>query len=185
MKFYTSDTHFGHARVIQYSKRPFASVEEMDDELIRRWNSIVRPKDEVYHLGDFAFAKPERIEDILKRLNGRKCLIIGNHDTVFLKYPELLEYLDRFTPMLEIYEQDSDERKGAKHIVLCHYGMRVWNKAHFGSFQFYGHSHGSLQGNSQSCDVGVDCWDYAPVTYKEIKQRLQSLPPFRPVDHHN
>jgi calcineurin-like phosphoesterase family protein len=62
--------------------------------------------------------------------------------------------------------------------------MRVWNKSHYGSIMLHGHSHGSLPGTNQSLDVGVDCWDYTPVTLEQIKRRLKSLPPFSPVDHH-
>lgn len=64
------------------------------------------------------------------------------------------------------------------HIVLCHYGMRLWNRSHWGSLSLFGHSHGRLPGNSQSLDVGVDAWDYRPVTLPEILERMQTLPPF-------
>ena len=68
--YFTSDHHFGHTNILKYSNRPFNSVEEMDEELIKRWNSKVQPNDIVYHLGDVAMTKnPEGIGDILNRLN--------------------------------------------------------------------------------------------------------------------
>ncbi len=75
--WFTSDTHFAHRNVIEFCKRPFASIEEMDEEIIRRWNERVEPGDRVYHLGDFAFGDHD---PYLSRLNGMKNLVIGNHD---------------------------------------------------------------------------------------------------------
>lgn len=75
--WFTSDTHAGHANIIRYCNRPFASVEEMDAALIERWNSVVKPDDYVYHLGDVYFGSGH---EILKNLNGRKRLVLGNHD---------------------------------------------------------------------------------------------------------
>jgi calcineurin-like phosphoesterase family protein len=69
-------------------------------------------------------------------------------------------------------------------LVLCHYGMRVWNKSHHGAIQLYGHSHGNLPGDSQSCDVGVDAWGFMPVSIEMIKTRLALLPKRTEPDHH-
>ena len=80
--FFTGDTHFGHRAVIKYGKRPFADVDEMDAEMIRRWNVVVPPNGEVYHLGDVSFRKNAATLAILKRLNGRKHLLEGNHDNL-------------------------------------------------------------------------------------------------------
>ena len=70
--------------------------------------------------------------------------------------------------------------------MLCHYAMRVWPRSHYGVLQLYGHSYGSLPGDSQSCDVGVDYapWGMRPVNLPEIKQHLKMLPPHGAVDHH-
>jgi calcineurin-like phosphoesterase family protein len=90
--FFIADTHFGHKRIIEFdltrAYRQFATIEEHDEELIRRWNTTVKPKDTVWHLGDFCFGK--RNLEIAGRLNGNKKLVMGNHDmyasTDYLKY---------------------------------------------------------------------------------------------------
>jgi len=92
--WFTSDTHFGHKNILEYEKeaRPFNTVEEMNEQLISNWNNTVRPKDIVYHLGDFAFGKHNL--HIAGRLHGRKRLILGNHDVygchLYLDYFEKL-----------------------------------------------------------------------------------------------
>ncbi len=78
--WFISDTHFGHERIIELTHRPFASVEEMDETLARRWNECVKPQDIVYHLGDVAFGPKKRQREILSSLAGRKILILGSHD---------------------------------------------------------------------------------------------------------
>lgn len=78
--FIISDTHFGHENIIRYCNRPFHSVEEMDDVLIKNWNAVVTNQDTIIHLGDFSLGKKERCVEILQKLNGKKILIKGNHD---------------------------------------------------------------------------------------------------------
>jgi calcineurin-like phosphoesterase family protein len=122
--WFTSDTHFGHARIIELALRPFASVEEMDETMIERWNEIVAPGDTVHHLGDFAFADHNIY---LPRLKGHKHLIIGNHDhSNRLKKARGWATVE---DMLTIKVHDVS-------IVLCHYALRVWNKSHHGGPAF-------------------------------------------------
>ena len=85
--FLTSDTHYGHSKIIEYCKRPFSSVEEMNETLIANWNAVVKPQDHVYHLGDVTMLRgsvhgKEAFQTIqlCQRLNGHKRLILGNHD---------------------------------------------------------------------------------------------------------
>ena len=79
-KYYIADTHFGNEAIIGLCNRPFNSVQEMDDFIVDRWNSVVRPIDLVYHLGDFSFGGAAHAKSIFKHLNGRKVLVLGNHD---------------------------------------------------------------------------------------------------------
>lgn len=172
--WFTADHHFGHARIIELAKRPFASIEEMDEEMIRRWNAVVAKGDVVYHLGDFAFADHA---PYLSRLNGQKRLIIGNHD-----HSNRVKKAQGWATVDTLLHAKVEGEVAP--VVLCHYGLRVWNRSHHGSLHFYGHSHGSLPGDHQSCDVGVDCWSFAPVSLDEIKIRLRSHPRRGEPDHH-
>lgn len=170
--FFTSDTHYGHANIIKYCNRPFNSVEHMNNQMIANWNNRVSHDDIVYHVGDFAFMKNHR--SILDRLNGSKHIVLGNHDKGISK--------DDGWASISNYKEITVE---GQTIILCHYAMRVWNKSHRGSWMLYGHSHGSLPDdkNALSIDVGVDCHNYAPISFDEIK-RLMSKKTFKPVDHH-
>ena len=164
--WFTSDTHFGHKAIIRFCKRPFFSVEDMDETLIQRWNERVKPGDVVWHLGDFAFHKSkEQLITLFNRLNGDKCLITGNHD-----HTDTRRLLWANTKALTTLNLDKVP------VVLCHYGMRVWDRSHHGSLHLYGHSHNTLPGDNQSLDVGVDCWDFRPVNIDEIRARLKTLP---------
>ena len=78
--FVISDTHFGHENVIKYCNRPFASADEMDRILIKNWNATVTNRDIVIHLGDVGLCSKERFQEIISQLNGRKLLVMGNHD---------------------------------------------------------------------------------------------------------
>jgi calcineurin-like phosphoesterase family protein len=78
--FLTADHHFGHRNIIRYCARPFRDVEEMDAAMVENWNAAIGKDDLVVHLGDFALASRKRIADLLDTLNGRKVLILGNHD---------------------------------------------------------------------------------------------------------
>lgn len=161
MKWFTADTHFGHANIIKYCRRPFADVEEMDRCLIQYWNEVVHPNDEVHHLGDFAFGDHNKY---LPYLNGTKHLVLGNHD-----HDKLLHKAVGWTSISNLDEVVI----GDIHVVLCHYSMRVWNRSHHGSLQLYGHNHGNLPGTNKSCDVGVDCWNMKPIAIEHAILRMQ------------
>ena len=172
-QWFTADPHYGHKNIIKYCNRPFDTVQDMDETMIDNHNAVVKPDDDVYIVGDFSMGGPEVQSRYLKRLNGRKHLIKGNHD----RHPEKATGWTSVADYLELRAEDGT------YLVLCHYGMRVWNGSYRGSVQLYGHSHGKLPGNSQSLDIGVDCWDYRPVLWKDIKQRLKTLPKYTPEDY--
>ena len=154
--YFTSDTHFGDHRVLNLYPRPFASVAEMDAELIRRWNETVGPDDEVWHLGDFA-RTARRAAEVLAQLNGSKRLAVGNNDPG----PEAVEGWAVVTPYAEI---ELDGRR----LVLCHYPFRSWNGQHRGAINLHGHSHGRLKPLPRQFDVGVDVRAYRPVTLQQL-----------------
>jgi len=176
MIHFTSDTHFGHANIIRYCNRPFSSVREMNECIIDKWNTKVSKDDSVYHIGDFGFGDPQSLKSILRQLNGKIYLIRGNHD----KFQIVRDLgFQQVWPIREIKFNDQT-------IILCHYAMRVWNKSHRGAWQLYGHSHGTLpeDQNSLSFDVGVDANNFEPLSFDEVKIRMESKN-FKSIDHHS
>ncbi len=175
---FTADSHFGHANIIKYSNRPYSDVDEMDNKMIHNWNQVVAPDDVVYHLGDFSMGQKQASE-YRKRLNGTIHLIAGNHDKKALREKELFASVN---PILEIEVREGDLFAA---IVLCHYSMKIWNHAHHGSWHLFGHSHGSLADDPQSLsfDIGVDCWNYFPVSLYQIKARMDKKT-YKSIDHH-
>jgi len=169
--YFTSDHHFGHTNIIKFSDRPFESVEEMDEELIKRWNSKIRKNDHVYHLGDFGLCKSYRMKDILDQLNGKIYLIRGNHEGAAQANPGRFEWIKDY---FELSIPDADAPNGRQKIMLLHYAMRVWRSSFRGTWHLYGHSHGNLPDDpkSRSFDVGVDCHDFYPLSYEEVKQMM-------------
>ena len=172
MKFYTSDLHLDHKRIIEYEDRPYYDIEDMNQDIIRRWNKKVGPDDEVYILGDFCFDnKGPRTMNFLNQLNGKKYLIVGNHDA-FLSSKNfdrsLFEWIKNYA---EIYD-------GEDFVCLFHYPIAVWNKKHHGAYHLYGHIHKNT-GNSghhplefnlgdHAFNVGVDVRNFEPKTLKEL-----------------
>ena len=172
--WFTSDTHFGHANIIKYSNRPFASVDEMDRALIANWNAKVGQYDVVRFLGDFCFSDLEKGQHYFNQLNGVKHLIVGNHDKTAVQI--------KGWKSINHFEEIKVE---GQSITLCHYAMRVWNKSHHGAWHLYGHSHGSLPDdpNSRSFDVGVDCHDYQLINMDDIS-RIMKRKTWKAIDHH-
>ena len=80
MIYFIADTHFNHVNIIKYCNRPFKNTDEMNEYIIKRWNSIVKETDTVYHLGDVGFGSLQEVKSLVERLNGRKILLRGNHD---------------------------------------------------------------------------------------------------------
>ncbi len=172
--WFTADTHFGHKNVIKHANRPFTSIEEMDEALIANWNSLVKPGDQIYHLGDFAFLPVAQIHQILKRLNGELHLILGNHDE-----PKV------FAGFANSIKDTKTIKVGDQKIFLSHYAHRVWNCSHYGAWNLHGHSHGTLPRlpGYKQLDVGVDCFYFKPVHFEEIKVIMDQVE-FAPVEHH-
>lgn len=180
--WFISDTHFGHENIIKYSKRPFKDTAEMDVHMINLWNSRVQPEDTVYHLGDFALSGGKKcLPSTFNRLNGNIVFIKGNHDKA-----EALEDVtgQPLSSYLELYHKK-------QMIVLCHYSLRVWNKAHRGAWHLFGHSHGALNNLElgKSMDVGVDSlnslgYDYGPISFDQVKAHMDKQD-FINVDHHH
>ena len=175
-KFVTADHHFFHEGIISHCNRPFTKfndrgeivpdVPSMNQTMLERWNSVVRPNDIVYYLGDMFYkGHTKDCEGIVDQLNGQIYFVRGNHDQVAKKFKH------RFLSWGDMLEVKQD----GQLLVLCHYALRVWNKSHVGSYHVYGHSHGQLpeDPNSLSFDIGVDCWNFFPVSLDEVFQKMK------------
>jgi calcineurin-like phosphoesterase family protein len=157
--FFTSDTHFGHGGALGLYKRPFPSVAAMNKALVERWNQTVGPSDEVWHLGDFAIRQPgAAVAQLLGCLRGRKHLVWGNNDP-----PATIEL-----PSWESVQPYGEITLDGISLVLCHYPFRSWRGMAKGWVNLHGHCHGRLKPQPRQFDVGVDVWDFRPVTLSEI-----------------
>ena len=168
MIFFTSDQHFFHKNIIRYCNRPFLDVGEMNYVLVQKWNSVVQDDDLVYVLGDFAFTSPSKITALLRQLKGNKILILGNHDNTYKK--NKWERMGFF----RVLERENIAI-GGKDIELNHYPVYDPNK-----WVLHGHIHTRyrikrgihFQARNASefgcINVGVDVWDFTPVSMKTI-----------------
>lgn len=193
MDWLTSDTHFGHGNIIRYSSRPFATADEMDEQLIKNINSVVSTRDRIFHLGDFSFRNSKGVQYYLDKINCKNIYLIrGNHDKMKSWEEDLFSGVENLTSI------KTEVNGEIKEIVLCHYAMRVWNKSHHGVAHAWGHSHSSLPDdpNSLSMDVGVDNIakllsvngvkkpeDYRPISVIEFFDYMK-LKSWKPIDHH-
>ena len=166
---FSADSHFHHDNISKFCNRPYKTVEEMNEDLIKNWNLMVRPGDLVYHLGDFSWKDPV---DILPRLNGQIFLIKGSHDR-WIKggIPKKIVKVE------ELYNFRIEDRP----ITLCHYALKVWHLSHYDSWNLYGHSHGKLDPVGKQLDVGVDniyklYGAYRPISWYEIKAYMSAAP---------
>lgn len=163
-----ADTHFGHKNIIEYGDRPFRNVDEMENELIRRWNSVVKPEDTVYHLGDVLFGGKKVRERVLPQLNGYKILRLGNHDNRTTK-AQWRKHFD------EVYEDDIllDE------LCLSHYPVPeedLDKMMHIDLVKgnVHGHKHQNIEGLDQTKyrSVSVELTAYMPVDFDSIKEQF-------------
>jgi calcineurin-like phosphoesterase family protein len=172
MVYFTADTHFCHSNIINLCKRPFSNIDQMNKTLIQNWNSCVTARDEIYILGDLIF-KGTGIEanEIIKKLNGKKYLIKGNHD----KFIEDNNFnKNSFEWIKDYYVLNYQKMK----FVLFHYPIFEW-EGYFGdSIHLYGHVHNSGNNYEQqkrfellgkrAINVGVDVNDYYPIGIEQI-----------------
>lgn len=166
-EFVISDTHFNHKNIIEYENRPFKTVEEMNEAMIENWNRVVDKHDKVYILGDFVFGNKEYIEGLIKRLNGYKILIMGNHDIRIRKQPNW--WIDR----------GFDEAYKGRYIkddfiVMEHRPTDIEEMLNSDYFYLYGHIHTKSDRDTINCYSACLCverWDYTPVLLDEILKR--------------
>jgi len=174
--FFTSDTHFNHTNIIRFCDRPFRTTEEMNETLIRNWNSVVDPDDIVFHLGDFCLGGSAEWTKVLDRLNGKIYLIIGNHDLKNMKQG----FIGRF----EHVAMEMRIEIGKQKIYLNHYPFLCFEGGYKDVWQLFGHVHtrknntGIDAGRLQylyptQYDVGVDNNDFTPVSFEQVKMIIE------------
>lgn len=188
--FVTSDTHFSHARIIELAGRPFTSVEEMDAELIRRWNETVAPDDVVLHLGDLALGPIAESLPLTAQLHGYRFLVPGNHDRVS-RATQSNRAIERFAPLYAeagwniLPEVITGSRAGYK-VVASHYPYSGDTQANDrypthrpvdrGLPLLHGHTHDRENGpREHQFHVGVDAFGFTPIPMTLIDAWLEDL----------
>jgi calcineurin-like phosphoesterase family protein len=168
-RFFISDTHFFHANILRFLngdgsrlRREFESVEEMHETMIERWNAVVKHNDRVYHLGDVTFSYKQEFRGLMHRLNGKKRLILGNHDRV--KGTVLLDYFER----LELWRGFHEHDFTATHIPLRLDSLRD------GRFNVHGHTHRGVMDDPHYINVCVEHRGYAPVHLDTILAEIRA-----------
>jgi len=198
--FFISDTHFEHEAIMRHCKRPFVTVDDMNAHIASVWNATVSSGDLVYIIGDFAWRNHRKW---VNELNGKKILIIGNHD----KMPQ--DVLDLFKPdwvcedvtvrdavktlvqFREVHQQ-LDRVICGQRMTLNHYPMRSWSSSIHGTWCICGHAHGRCRESQPDMTMGgliLDVgWDVhkKPLRFDEVKAIMQKKLMAQPqnfIDH--
>lgn len=177
--WYYSDPHYWHKNIIRLCNRPFDSVEDMNWSFIEWYNTLVKPNDVVYCLGDFAFKKGD---EIVKHLHGKKILLKGNHDS-HKQLNRIEPYFDKILDSLDIVIDN-------QRIMMNHYPYRTWRGNNRGSWNIHGHCHANLPPMGKQLDVGYDNFNYEvgwkkyhPIHHDQLKKIMDSKDVYCP-DHH-
>lgn len=187
--FFTSDSHYGHTNVIKYSNRPYDSIGQMNAELTRLWNETVTEDDTIYYLGDFSLSY-KWVQECAGNLKGNKILVVGNHDACFnrhdfkkLRQPG--QYLKYFKEVHHDLSLPMKINGIQTNLQLCHfpfaeaeegYGFPIRYPDHRpqnkGQTLLHGHVHNLWKKKGRCINVGVDVWDYKPVSLEQIEEVL-------------
>ena len=177
MDYYiSSDHHFNHQNILKYSaeQRKCNDLEEMHEELISRHNSVVKPNDICYFLGDFSFSKnPDIIYSHFSRLNGKIRFIVGNHDAWIARvdFSKLknIEWVKQY--------EETKPYKDLPHLVLFHFPIEKFHRSNYGAIHSHGHSHGALKSpGMRRFDAGVDCNNMYPFDLREMMEKMAQIP---------
>lgn len=177
--WFTSDLHLNHSKIIEYCNRPFSSVEEMNEAIINNWNAVVKPTDIIFCLGDVVLGGSTAWHSLIPKLNGKIHLILGNHDVRNWKN----SYNNLFESVSEQLTIEIDKKTFIlTHFpLLCYHG--VWG-SEINVINLIGHVHTLKSNNSgkdferlqhlfpTQYDVGIDFNNYTPVSFQEIKEKV-------------
>jgi len=179
-----SDTHFGHANILNFKDndgrptRPFSSVEEMNETMVENWNSVVRPNDNVYHLGDVFFGSKDSFKELWPRLNGRKTLILGNHDNAYFLSGKYERKTKKGKTIEEKYFRDILLFKQFGRFILSHTPLHpsTFQERHRcgreNMINIHGHIHQNPSPEGPYKCVSVEQTNYTPVDIFEINDHL-------------
>ena len=181
--WFTSDTHFMHGNIIKYCSRPFKDEVHMTEEIIKNWNSVVKPEDIVFHLGDFMFGDMNKFYSIRPRLNGTIYLVIGNHD-----WKGVMQGFYTNEHFAGVYQQLKITVDG-QNIYLNHFPMLTFDGIYRDkpTWQLFGHVHSNQHMYEQNSpdkerlqyllpyqyDVGMDNNYYTPISFKDVKAVIE------------
>ena len=197
MLYFTSDHHFGHANIIDYSGRPFTDVGAMDSALIDAWNDTVAPGDEVWHLGDVAMGRRDETLRAVTRLHGHKTLVAGNHDCCWWGHRHKLSYQywrDAYVAcgFAAIVDGETTLPLAAHTVTLSHFPYRndgpddekyaAYRPVDRDGWLLHGHVHERWRQRDRMINVGVDAWNYRPVSAQDIEALIAAGSSDVPVD---
>lgn len=177
--WFTADSHFGHKAMAAEGKgwRPFATVVEHDEFLISQWNKVVRPDDQVWHLGDVGMNTTHTL-GIVARLNGTKHLVAGNHDEVWPGHREAYKHQARWLEVFASVQPFARRRIDGRAVLLCHFPYfgdhlgkeryAQWRLPDMGDWLLCGHVHGDWAQRGRQVNVGVDVRGWRPVHVEEV-----------------
>lgn len=172
--WFSSDLHYYHRNILKFcpnTRGGCKDVEEMNEMIIRKHNSVVQPDDLWYNLGDLGFWDPQKVDKLIPRMNGRKHLIKGNHDTD--------KFIRRYVHHFDSIQEYAELNFGKTHIILFHFPISQWHRMHHGSIHLHGHTHGGFQGEGKILDVGIDNrpnGDMLPWSLEEVLEYTKDLP---------
>jgi calcineurin-like phosphoesterase family protein len=162
-KWFYSDSHFFHENIIKFCNRPFANAKEMNEKLIHNWNKVVGPNDFIYHLGDIFMGGTEKERsELLWSLNGRKRLIIGNHDESFMKQKGMNAF-EKISLWKGFKEED----------FTCTHMPHRLDKLRDGHYNVHGHTHNNFEEDNHYINVCVEVRDYTPVHMDTILEEIK------------
>lgn len=173
--YFSSDHHFYHSKILTYCNRPFKCASEAAEVMLERWNSTVKSNDSIYYLGDLAFLSKSQMKRFVPKLNGKIHIVQGNHD-YYVNKPGIAERFEWVKNYFDLTIQDPEAKGGKQLIVLCHYPLLSWRNMSYWTWMLHGHCHSSINNVNEKIkrlDVGVDNFNFYPVSYEQVKQIMQ------------
>lgn len=164
MNYFISDLHLGHKNCLRFDNRPFNTIEEQDDFIIKNWNKTITNLDDVYILGDISWYDANKTIDIFSRLNGRLHLIKGNHDGKLLKNKSVRGLFIEICDYRELYIDNKTA------IVLSHYPINCYKNHNHGWYHLYGHVH-----NSKEWDLVMEMGDKVKALFPEASYNMYNV----------